>query len=101
MKLNAPLTYFGYRSFWSEDVSWLADKLAWHTLGHLNPRIHRMHLYLEELPLGDGVLARIQLDLAGRELTSVCAIRSCPQSALCAAFVLLRHEIEHHEPVAV
>jgi hypothetical protein len=101
MNLNAPLTYLGDQSLWSEDVTWLAENRAWYALGHLAPRIRWMHLYLEESPVGDGVLVRIQLDLAGHELASVCAIRSCPQSAVCAAFDLLRHEIERDEPVAV
>lgn len=101
MNLNAPITHLGDQTLWSEDVTWLAENRAWYTLGHLAPRIRWMHIYLEESPVSEGILVRIQLDLAGHELASVCALRSCPQSALCAAFELLRHEIERDEPVAV
>jgi hypothetical protein len=101
MNFTAPITFLGDRSLWSEDVIWLAENRAWYALGHLTPRIRWMHLYLEQAPEGDGVLVRIQLDVAGQDLASVCAIRSCPQSAICAAFDLLRHEIERDEPIAV
>lgn len=101
MNLNAPITYLGEQSLWSEDLTWLAENRAWYTLGHLTSRIRWVHIYLEDAPVGAGSLVRIQLDLAGHDLASVCAMRNCPQSALCAAFELLRHEIERDEPVAV
>ena len=101
MNLTAPVTYLGDQTLWSEDVTWLAENRAWYTLGHLVPRIRWIHLYLEDAPTGEGILARIQLDLAGHDLASVCALRTCPQSAICAAFDLLRQEIERDEPVAV
>jgi hypothetical protein len=101
MNFNASVNYLGNQSLWSEDVTWLVENRAWYTLGHLAPRIRWMHLYLEESPTNDGVLMRIQLDVAGRDLASVCALRSCPQSAICAAFDLLREEIERVESVAV
>lgn len=101
MNLNAPLTYLGDQSLWSEDITWLAENRAWYTLGHLAPRIRWLHLYLENSPVGDGVLVRLQLDMAGHDLASVCALRSCPQAAVCAAFDLLHQEVNRDEPVAV
>jgi hypothetical protein len=101
MNFTAPVTYLGDQSLWSEEVTWLAENRAWYTLGHLAPRIRWMHLYLEESPVDNGILMRIQLDLAGQDLASVCALRSCPQSAVCAAFDMLRQEIERDEPIAV
>jgi hypothetical protein len=101
MNFTAPLSLLGDRSLWSEDVIWLAENRAWHALGHLSPRIRWAHLYLEPTPDGKGVLSRIQLDLAGQNLASACAVRACPQSAICASFDLLRHDLEHDEPIAV
>jgi hypothetical protein len=101
MNTTAPLTFLGDQSLWSEDVVWLTENRAWYVLGHLTPRIRWLHVYVEEAPGGSGVLARIQLDLAGQDLCSVCAIRTCPQAALCAAFDLLHQEIQRDELVAV
>jgi hypothetical protein len=102
MNDTAALSFLGDSTLWSEDVTWLAENRARYALGHLAPRVRWAHLYLESArPHSDGVLARIQLDLAGQDLCSVLAIRTCPQSALCAAFDLLREQIERTECVAV
>lgn len=95
---TTPTTHLGDDSLWSEDVRWLADDRAAYAVGHLAPRIRWLHLYLQTAPGGgDDILARIQLDLAGHDLHSVCAIRSCPQSAICAAFDMLREELTRRE----
>jgi hypothetical protein len=101
MNFTAPISFLGDRSLWSEDVAWLAENRAWCALGHLAPRIRWAHLYLEQTPDGTGILSRIQLDLAGQDLASVCAVGTCPQSAICAAFDRLLHETERDEPIAV
>lgn len=101
MLCNVPLSFLGDRSLWGEDVTWLAEHRAWYTLGHVEPRVRWLHLYLEQAPGNThDVLIRAQLDLAGQDLVSVCAIRSTPQAALCAAFDLLRDEIARHDLVA-
>ena len=99
MTIIAQLTFLGDQSQWSEDVVWLAENRAWDTVGHLATRIRWLHVYLEETRGARDVLARIQLDIAGQDLWSVCAIRTCPQAALCAAFDQLRHEIQREELV--
>jgi hypothetical protein len=98
---NVPLCFLGDRTLWGEDLTWLAEHRAWYALGHLEPRVRWLHLYLEPAP-GDtsDVLVRAQLDLAGQDLCSVCAIRSTPQAALCAVFDLLRDEIGRHDLIA-
>lgn len=101
MTTTAPLTFLGDQSLWSEDVVWLTRNRAWYSLGHLAPRIRWLHIYLEEAPGDRGVLARIQLDTAGQELRCVCAIGTCPQAALCAAFDQLRQDIQRDELIAV
>ena len=68
MTLLAELTFLGDQSQWSEDVAWLAENRAWDALGHLATRIRWLHVYLEETRGNRGVLARIQLDIAGQDL---------------------------------
>lgn len=98
---NVPLSFLGDRTLWGEDVTWLAEHRAWYSLGHLEHRVRWLHLYLEPVPgSADDVLVRAQLDVAGQELYSVCAIRATPQAALCAVFDLLRVEIDRHDLVA-
>ena len=98
---TTPTTHLGDDSLWSEDVRWLADDRSAYAVGHLAPRIRWLHLYLNAAPGGaDGILAHIRLDLAGQDLHSVCAIRACPQAAICAAFALLRDELTRREASA-
>ena len=101
MTSTIPLSFLGDRSLWGEDLQWLAEHRAWYALGHVEPRVRWLHLYLEAAPGNPSdVLVRAQLDLAGQDLCSVCAIRSTPQSALCTAFDLLRDEISRHDLIA-
>ena len=101
MIITVPLTFLGDQSFWTEDVVWLTENRACCAFGHMASRIRWAHVYLEEAPDGAGVLARIQLDIAGKDLACVCAIRTCPQAALCAAYDQLRQEIQRDELIAV
>ena len=102
MNDTAHLSFLGDPTLWTEDVTWLAENRALHAFGHLAPRVRWAHLYLEPAHRHhDGILVRIQLDLAGQELCSVDAIRTCPQAAICAAFDLLREQIERTECVAI
>lgn len=101
MIITAPLTFLGDQSLWTEDVVWLAENRACYAFGHKASRIRWAHVYLEEAPDSAGVLARIQLDIADKDLASVCAIRACPQAALCAAYDQLRLKIQRDERIAV
>jgi hypothetical protein len=102
MNDTIPLSFLGDPTLWTEDVTWLAEHRAFYAFGHLAPRVRWAHLYLEPAHRhSEGMLARIQLDLVGQELCSVVAIRACPQAAICAAFDLLREQIERTECVAV
>lgn len=101
MTISAPLSFLGDPFQWSEDVVWLTEHRAGEALGHLGTRIRWLHVYLEKAPGNRGVLARIQLDIAGQDLCSVCAIRTCPQAALCAAFDQLQQEIQHEALIAL
>lgn len=97
------LSFLGDSTLWTEDITWLAQKRASDVFGHRASRVRWVHLYIEPARHhhGGGVLVRIQHDLAGQELCSVAAIRACPQAALCAAFDLLREQIECAESIAV
>lgn len=102
MSDTASLSFLGDPTLWTEDVTWLAENRALYAIGHLAPRVRWAHLYLEPAHRhSEGILVRIQLDLAGQDLCSVVAIRACPQAAICAAFDLLREQIERTECVAV
>lgn len=101
MMITAPLTFLGDHSLWSEDIVWLTENRAWSSLGHLGPRIRWLHVYLEQAPGNHDVIARIQLDTAGQNLRCSCAIGTCPQSALCAAFDQLELDIKRDELIVV
>ena len=101
MTISAPLTFLGDQSQWSEDLVWITENRASDALSHLAKRIRWLHVYLEKAPGNRGVLARIQLDVVGQGLYSVCAIRTCPQAALCAAFDQLVPEIQREELIAL
>lgn len=101
MEPNTTPSRFGDPSLWDEDVIWLAETRVQLALADYAPRVRWVHLYLEHAPGRSGVLARVQADVAGQDLASVCAIRSCPQAALCAACDLLRHELGRDAAVAV
>ena len=102
MNDTTSLSFLGDPTLWTEDITWLAENRARYVFGHLAPRLRWAHLYLEPAHRhSDGILARIQLDLAGQGLCSVIAIRACPQAAICAAFDLLREQIDRTECVAV
>ncbi len=95
MTISASLTFLGDPSQWSEDVIWLTENRASDALNPLPLRLRWMHVYLERAP--GGVLARIHLDIAGSRLFSVCALRTSPQAAVCAAFDQLKQEIQQKE----
>ena len=101
MIITAPLTFLGDQSLWTEDVVWLAENRAGYAFAHTASRIRWAQVYLEEALDSAGVLARIQLDIADKDWASVCAIRACPQAALCAAYDQLRQEIQRVERIAV
>ena len=102
MNINAPLSFLGDSSLWSEDVLWLSEQQAWQVLGPFSQRVRWAHLYIEpHIEYPDHIQARIQVDLAGHELYSVIAYGTCPQSAICSAFMLLIREIERNELVTI
>jgi hypothetical protein len=102
MKTLLPISHLGDQRLWREDVAWLADSLAQRTLVDVAERVRWLHVHLQPLgPEGTSTVARVQVDVAGRDLISIAVVERCAQAALCSAFRAVSQQASEHEPIAI